>query len=210
MHANIAKQVIDPWPAHAQRIEPTITASGTARDGALPQSRRWAGAGAPPPVPLVHPAHRSPHRPPSGRMGAGLAVDAAVVACWSGSPGKTASAPHPENRLLLVLALACPAAFLLQGRGDLLVPHGLLALAALAVLFAGFAAGICGGGDGSSCWRPRSSGSGRRAPSSSRSCSCRRGRLRPRRAPTPNPGPARRPPAAHSPWDPASRWPGSA
>ena len=51
------------------------------------------------------------------------------------------------NRLVLALALLFPAACLVQGRADLLVPHGVFALAALGVLFAGFAAGICGGGD---------------------------------------------------------------
>lgn len=51
------------------------------------------------------------------------------------------------NRLILVLAVACPAALLTQGRTDLLLHHGLFALGALAVLFTGFTAGICGGGD---------------------------------------------------------------
>lgn len=51
------------------------------------------------------------------------------------------------NALVLALVLACPIAFQIQGRFNLLLPHGLFALAALAVLFLGFAAGICGGGD---------------------------------------------------------------
>jgi prepilin peptidase CpaA len=80
-------------------------------------------------------------------MGAGLAVDAAVVALLVWIAREDSLRFRIPNRLVLALALACPAAFLLQGRADLLVPHGLFALAALAVLFGGFAAGICGGGD---------------------------------------------------------------
>ena len=80
-------------------------------------------------------------------MAASLPVDAAVATLlvWIGR--EDCLRFRIPNRAVLVLALACPAAFLIQGRADLLLPHGLFALAALAVLMAGFAAGICGGGD---------------------------------------------------------------
>ncbi len=53
VHANIAKQVIDPWPAHAQRIEPTM--NGERAQHAMERYRNpgaGPGAGALPPVPL--------------------------------------------------------------------------------------------------------------------------------------------------------------
>jgi hypothetical protein len=56
VHANIAKQVIDPWPAHAQRIEPTM--NGERAQRAMERYRNpgaGPGAGAPPPVPLGPP-----------------------------------------------------------------------------------------------------------------------------------------------------------
>lgn len=53
VHANIAKQVIDPWPAHAQRIESTM--NGERAQHAMERYRNpgaGPGAGVLPPVPL--------------------------------------------------------------------------------------------------------------------------------------------------------------
>lgn len=52
VHANIAKQVIDPWSAHAQRIEPTL--NGERAQRAMERYRSpgaGVGTGSPPPVP---------------------------------------------------------------------------------------------------------------------------------------------------------------
>lgn len=51
------------------------------------------------------------------------------------------------NRLVLALAAGFVLACLVRGRSDLLLPHGLLALAALAALLGAFAAGWLGAGD---------------------------------------------------------------
>lgn len=53
VHANIAKQVIDPWPAHAQRIEPTM--NGERAQHAMERYRNpgaGQGGGLLPPVPV--------------------------------------------------------------------------------------------------------------------------------------------------------------
>ena len=53
VQANIAKQVIDPWPAHAQRIEPTL--NGERAQHAMERYRNpgaGPGAGALAPVPI--------------------------------------------------------------------------------------------------------------------------------------------------------------
>lgn len=53
VHANIAKQVIDPWPAHAQQIEPTM--NGERAQHAMERYRNpgaGPGAGFLPPVPV--------------------------------------------------------------------------------------------------------------------------------------------------------------
>lgn len=54
VHANIAKQVIDPWPAHAQQIEPTT--NGERAQHAMERYRNpgagpGGGLGVLPPVP---------------------------------------------------------------------------------------------------------------------------------------------------------------
>lgn len=51
------------------------------------------------------------------------------------------------NRLVLALAAGFAPACLALGRSDLLLPHALLALAALIVLVGMFAAGLVGAGD---------------------------------------------------------------
>lgn len=54
VHANMAKQIIDPWPAHAQRIEPTM--NGERTQHAMERYRNpgiGPGAGGSPPVPIA-------------------------------------------------------------------------------------------------------------------------------------------------------------
>lgn len=57
VHANIAKQVIDPWPAHAQQIDPTM--NGERAQHAMERYRNpgaGSGAGGLAPVPIGAPA----------------------------------------------------------------------------------------------------------------------------------------------------------
>jgi prepilin peptidase CpaA len=80
-------------------------------------------------------------------MAASLAVDGAVAALLVWIAREDGLRFRISNRLVLALALGFPAACLIRGQASLVVPHSLFALAALAVLFVGFAAGFCGGGD---------------------------------------------------------------
>ncbi len=80
-------------------------------------------------------------------MAASLAVDGAVAALLVWIAREDGLRFRISNRLVLALALGFPVACLIRGQASLVVPHSLFALAALAVLFVGFAAGICGGGD---------------------------------------------------------------
>ncbi len=80
-------------------------------------------------------------------MDARTAFDAAVVVLLVWIAWEDIRRFRIANRLVLALALSFPTACLVQGQAGLLLPHGLFALVALGVLLAGFAAGICGGGD---------------------------------------------------------------
>lgn len=90
---------------------------------------------------------RLPLHPFCDRMGARFAVDAALSVLLIWIAREDCLRFRIPNRLVVILVLACPVAFLLQGRAELLASHGLFAAAALAVLLVGFMAGICGGGD---------------------------------------------------------------